>query len=121
MSDNSAIITLAQSVSVRLDRLWWPLRTGLFGQVARLLWDLANRLARADATAIRANDLERMLLDARKMQRETAQAYGELLRQRDELLQLVDHQDAVIAQRGGELYAERERCARLVLQMGGRS
>ena len=92
---NAAIITLARSVSNSLSRLWWPLRAGRIGQVARLLWDLADRLERAgDVSAAHISAVQQIgSLQARYAVQEQA-----------------------ITRLTGELTAERERCARLILQ-----
>ena len=103
---NAAIITLARSVSNSLSRLWWPLRAGRVGQVARLLWDLADRLQQSDA-GLRA--VQHRVTEIAVLQHETAQ-------DRSVLRVLCDRQELTIARLAGELTAERERCARLVLQ-----
>ena len=92
---NAAIITLARQVSESLDRIWWPFRSDRIGQIARLLWDLAGRLEHAgDVSAAHIAAVQQIgILQARSAVQEQA-----------------------IARLAGELTAERERCARLILQ-----
>ena len=104
--NNAAIITLARSVSNSLSRLWWPLRAGRVGQVARLLWDLADRLQQSDAGLC---SVQRRATETAMLQHETAQ-------DRSDLRKLCDCQELTIARLTGELTAERERCARLILR-----
>lgn len=103
---NTAIITLARSVSNNLNRLWWPLRAGRVGQVARLLWDLADRLQRSDEEL---RVVRNRVVDLSLLQRETAQKHAGLLA-------LSDAQALAITKLTADLTAERERCARLILQ-----
>ena len=103
---NVAIINLARSVSNSLNRLWWPLRAGRIGQVARLLWDLADRLQQSDEE----------LRAARNRVTELAVLQHETVQDRSGLRKLCDYQELTIARLAGELTAERERCARLILQ-----
>jgi len=103
---NAATIALARWVSNGLSQLWWPLRAGRVGQVARLLWDLADRLQQSDAE-LRA--VQHRVTEIAVLQHETAQ-------DRSDLRKLCDCQELTIARLTGELTAERERCARLILQ-----
>ena len=103
---NAAIINLARSVSNSLNRLWWPLRTGRVGQVARLMWDLADRLQESDA-GLRA--VQRRATELAVPQYEAAQKHAGLLA-------LSDARALVITKLTADLAAERERCARLILQ-----
>ena len=103
---NAAIITLARSVSNSLSRLWWPLRAGRVGQVARLLWDLAERLAQSDAEL---RSVRRIAVDLALLQRDTEQKHTGLLA-------LSDARALAIAKLTSDLTAERERCARLILR-----
>ena len=103
---NAAIITLARSVSNSLSRLWWPLRAGRVGQVARLLWDLADRLQRSDEE----------LRVVRNRVAELAVLRHETEQDRRGLLALSDVRALAIAKLTADLAAERERCARLILQ-----
>ena len=103
---SNAAITLARSVSNSLSRLWWPLRAGRVGQVARLLWDLADRLQQSDEELRVARN---RVAELAALQHETAQ-------DRSDLRKLCDCQELTIARLTGELTAERERCARLILQ-----
>ena len=103
---NAAIITLARQVSGSLDRIWWPFRSDRIGQIARMLWDLADRLQQSDA-GLRA--LQHRVAELVVLQHETAQ-------DRSDLRKLCDCQELTIARLAGELHTERERCARLILQ-----
>ena len=104
--NNAAIITLARQVSESLDRIWWPFRSDRIGQIARLLWDLACRLEESDEELrVALNRVAELSV----LQLETAQ-------DRSDLRKLCDCQELTIARLAGELTAERERCARLILQ-----
>lgn len=109
--NNTAIITLARSVSNSLSRLWWPLRTDRAIQRAQLLWELADRLQQSDA-GLRA--IQHRFAEIAVLQHETAQ-------DRRDLRKLCDCQELTIARLAGELTAERERCARLILQQRRRT
>ena len=103
---NTAIITLARSVSNSLSQLWWPLRAGRVGQVARLLWDLSDRLQQSDEEL---RVMRNRVAELAALQHETAQ-------DRSGLCKMWERQELTIARLAGELTAERERCARLILQ-----
>jgi hypothetical protein len=103
---NAAIITLARSVGNSLSRLWWPLKSGLTDKASWLLWSLAARLQQSDEELRVARN---RVAELSALQLETAQ-------DRSDLRKLCDQQELTIARLAGELTAERERCARLILQ-----